>query len=71
MPCFHLDALFWKPEWVKSEPEEFKQRVREDLMQDEKGWIADGNYAKKMSEVLNSATDVICTPFVRYLAEAT
>ncbi len=69
VPCIHLDKLFFKPGWVTPDPEDFRQRVRDALEQNDKGWIVDGSYSRILGDELNSATDVICMFFVRILAE--
>ena len=42
IPTVSLDALFWKPGWVASHTEEFRERVIEAV--DQPCWIMDGNY---------------------------
>ena len=42
IPTVSLDALFWKPSWVESDLDEFRQRVTE--MAHRPRWIMDGNY---------------------------
>ncbi len=39
---YHLDALFWKPNWVQASIEEFSQAQQEIVKQDQ--WIIEGNY---------------------------
>ena len=31
IPDIELDALFWKENWTKSEPEEFRQKIKNAL----------------------------------------
>jgi adenylate kinase family enzyme len=42
IPFVSLDALFWKPGWVESEPAEFDARVTEAARQPR--WIMDGDF---------------------------
>lgn len=42
-PVVHLDRLYWKPGWVESEREDFRERQRAALLGEE--WIVDGNYS--------------------------
>lgn len=42
VPVIHLDVLFWKPGWVKSDDSEFETRVRHALEAD--AWVCDGNF---------------------------
>ncbi len=39
---FHLDALYWKPNWVKSAKDEWRKKIENLLEKDE--WILDGNF---------------------------
>jgi len=39
---YHLDALFWKPNWV-GVPKDEQIKVQNDLVKKE-SWIIDGNY---------------------------
>ncbi|MFB5249018.1 DNA topology modulation protein [Bacillus mycoides] len=54
---YHLDALFWKPNWV-GVPREEQITVQNNLIQDEK-WIIDGNYGGTMDIRLNAADTII------------
>ena len=38
-----MDALFWEPNWTKSEPEVFRARIGAAL--DRAAWVTDGNYS--------------------------
>lgn len=46
LPCYPLDMLYWKPNWVATPYDEFKQVV-EDLTNRDM-WIIDGNYGSTM-----------------------
>jgi len=41
-PCFHLDQLFWKPNWVETGDEELFSKVEAVTSGD--CWVLDGNY---------------------------
>src|SRR5258708_767623 len=43
VPVIELDALFWRPNWSKPAPDEFRARVAERIAAD--AWVADGNYS--------------------------
>jgi adenylate kinase family enzyme len=43
LPLIHLDAIYWKPGWVKSPKDEWARTVDELLARDR--WVMDGNYA--------------------------
>ena len=57
LPVHHLDQLYWKPEWVESNKNEFvnKQTV---LIKGER-WIIDGNYSSTLEPRLAKADTVI------------
>ncbi|MDX8361900.1 DNA topology modulation protein [Cytobacillus sp. IB215316] len=54
---YHLDALFWKPNWV-SVPKDEQCTMQKDLVKKEK-WIIDGNYSGTLDIRLNSADTII------------
>jgi len=43
VPVIELDALFWGPDWTKSDPDEFRARVHRVVAAD--AWVIDGNYS--------------------------
>jgi len=54
---YHLDALFWKPNWV-GVPKEEQIVVQHRLVKQDK-WIMDGNYGGTMDIRLNAADTII------------
>jgi adenylate kinase family enzyme len=54
---YHLDALFWKPNW-EGAPKDEQRKVQNDLVKKEE-WIIDGNYGGTMDIRLNAADTVI------------
>ncbi|MBJ8071148.1 DNA topology modulation protein [Bacillus cereus] len=54
---YHLDALFWKSNWV-GVPREEQRTVQNDLIKEEK-WIIDGNYGGTMDIRINAADTII------------
>ena len=54
---YHLDALFWKPNWV-GVPKDEQTKVQNDLVKKE-SWIIDGNYGGTMDIRLNAADTII------------
>lgn len=51
----------FKPGWEETSPEEFQARLRAELDQDPRGWVADGNYDHRGGTMaFEEATDVIC-----------
>lgn len=45
IPDIELDALFWKPNWTQSTPEEFRFKIQESLNKSS-GFVIHGNYNK-------------------------
>ena len=69
LPVFHLDRFFWKPGWVETPREEWRQRQSE-LVAAER-WIADGNYGGTFDERFARADTVIIVARVRWACVAT
>ncbi|WP_234447638.1 P-loop NTPase family protein [Viridibacillus soli] len=42
LPLIHLDAMYWKPGWQKSDKTDFKARLQVEL--EKPAWIIDGNF---------------------------
>ncbi|MCM3627389.1 DNA topology modulation protein [Paenibacillus glycanilyticus] len=61
----HLDAMFWKANWV-SVPKEEQIRVQSELVQQDK-WIIDGNYGGTMDIRLHAADTIVYLDFPRLL----
>jgi len=60
VPYISMDQIMWKPGWGKTTREEFTARLRILLDQDERGWVADGNYDGRSGLMaFEEATDVI------------
>jgi adenylate kinase family enzyme len=54
---YHLDALFWKPNWVGT-PKDEQVEVQNELVKKD-AWIIDGNYSGTMEIRLNAADTII------------
>ncbi|MFD1927068.1 DNA topology modulation protein [Sporosarcina siberiensis] len=54
---YHLDPLFWKPNWV-SVPRNEQREVQKELVEKEE-WIIDGNYGATIDIRLESADTII------------
>ncbi len=54
---FHLDALFWKPNWV-GVPKDEQRNIQTNLVKNE-SWIIDGNYGGTMEIRLTAADTII------------
>ena len=46
IPVVHLDQLYWLPNWVQRENDEFDQLISEALQKP--SWIIDGNYKRTL-----------------------
>lgn len=57
IPFVSLDALFWKPGWVKSDKAEFRERVSEAARQPR--WIMDGNFQSHLVELRRDVSDTV------------
>jgi len=44
LPVIHLDALFWKPGWIESDPDEFRAAL--DGAVSTERWVSDGNFTR-------------------------
>ncbi|RAS83738.1 topology modulation protein [Priestia endophytica] len=53
----HLDALFWKPNWVEASLEEFSKSQQDIIPRDQ--WIIEGNYKNTFQIRLQRADTII------------
>lgn len=66
VPFVELDALFWKPGWQESPPDEFRTRLFEAHAKE--GWVSAGNYLRHTEDVTwPSAETVIWLDFPLWL----
>ena len=56
-PVVHLDALFWKPGWVESDPEPFRAAVEAALAGER--WVSDGNFTSVADISLARADTIV------------
>jgi adenylate kinase family enzyme len=52
----HLDMLYWKPNWLRTENDEWNKTVGQLIAGEE--WIMDGNYSRSM-EIRMAAADTV------------
>jgi adenylate kinase family enzyme len=57
LPLFHLDALYWKPNWAETPKEEWIELQRRVVM--EPAWIIDGNYGGTVEIRMKEADTII------------
>lgn len=65
LPVVHLDALFWQPGWVESDPAVFRGRVAAAVAGDR--WVCDGGYSKTFDLRFPRADTVIRLDRPRWL----
>ena len=53
----HLDALYWKPDWVESSKEEWATTIDNVVRRD--AWIMDGNYSGTLAPRIDASDTVI------------
>lgn len=56
IPVVHLDRLYWKPGWVKTGKEEWREIVAREI--EKEAWIMDGNFGGTL-EMRAEAADTI------------
>lgn len=49
LPVVHLDTLYWEPDWVDPDAEQFRLRVSEAIATN--AWMYEGNYARHTFEL--------------------
>ena len=57
LPVVHLDTLFWEPDWVEPDAEQFRVRVSEAIAP--AAWICEGNYARRTFDLRLPRADLI------------
>ena len=63
VPVVHLDEHYWKPGWMATPTEEWRNKVHSLMAAD--AWIMDGNYSGTMSERVAAADTIIYFRFPR------
>ena len=57
LDVYHLDAMFWKPGWVRTPKDEWRSTIEELVGRD--SWLIDGNYAGTMEMRLAAADTIV------------
>ena len=57
LPLIHLDALFWRPNWVETPNDEWDATIAELCARD--AWVMDGNYGRTLPVRLAAADAVV------------
>lgn len=63
--AIHLDAAFWKPGWVESNDEEFREKVAALVARDR--WVMDGNYSHTLDLRLPKTDTIIYLDIPRHI----
>ncbi len=63
--AIHLDAAFWKPGWVESNDEEFREKVAALAARDR--WVMDGNYSRTLDLRLPKTDTIIYLDIPRHV----
>lgn len=65
LPIYYLDQYFWKPGWVKTDPDEYKKI--HDAICDKEEWIIDGINLRVMEYRIQRADVIIFLDLPRYV----
>ncbi|REE94553.1 adenylate kinase family enzyme [Paenibacillus taihuensis] len=65
LPVIHLDAYYWRPNWVAPQKAEWDQTITQLTMQEQ--WVIDGNYARTMEKRIERADLIILLDMPRWL----
>lgn len=60
---FHLDKLYWLPDWTQPSKDEWRKKVEQLLEKDE--WVIDGNFNSTMELRMKASDTVIYLNFAR------
>jgi hypothetical protein len=59
VPYLELDAIHHGPNWTEASAEELQARVRQFMASAPDGWVIDGNYERKLGDLVIAAADRI------------
>lgn len=62
---YHMDKLFWKPDWVSVSREELEEKLSQVVNKD--SWIIDGNYLNTMDMRIERADTIIFLDYPLWL----
>jgi adenylate kinase family enzyme len=68
LPAYHLDALYWRPGWVRTSDEEWGELVRDLVARDR--WIIDGGFTDSMRMRFEAADTLIFVDLPRRVSFA-
>lgn len=64
-PVYHLDKYFWKPNWTRPDPDEYK--IIHDKLCDQDVWIIDGMNLRVLEYRIQKADIIIFLDIPRYI----
>ena len=59
LPYVELDALHHGPNWTEASSEELQAAVLRELERHEEGWVIDGNYERKIGDLVVERADTV------------
>ncbi len=62
---YHMDKLFWKPDWISVSREELEEKLNQVVNKD--SWIIDGNYLNTMDMRIEKADTIIFLDYPLWL----
>lgn len=65
LPLLHLDSIWFLPNWVEREKEEFHGLIQ-DFMRQHENWIIEGNYTKHVPERFLEADMILFLNYNRF-----
>jgi adenylate kinase family enzyme len=54
-----LDAIFWLPEWIERETDDFRVKTQEAISTSYGRWIVDGNYSGRLETLVTDQCDTV------------
>jgi adenylate kinase family enzyme len=65
LPVVHLDRLYWKPGWIETAKDEWREIVKREIAKPE--WIIDGNFGGTREMRMRAADTIIFLDLPRWL----
>lgn len=65
LPVYHLDKYFWKPNWTRPDPEEYK-KIHDSICSQDK-WITDGMNLRLLEYRIQRSDVIIFLDMPRYV----
>lgn len=59
LPFVELDAIYWLPDWVERDPEDFRAEVQKALDANSDGWVVDGNYGGHLEGLVAKQAETV------------